>query len=47
MLYLSLSGGLWQYPSCQQITVSGGGSVEPEEESLVSFPGAYQEDDPR
>ncbi|KAL2137985.1 hypothetical protein VTI28DRAFT_7698 [Corynascus sepedonium] len=34
------------YPSCHQLQVTGGGSVVPGEESLVSIPGVYAADDP-
>lgn len=34
------------YPECVQVTVSGDGDKVPTEEYLVSFPGAYSDDDP-
>ena len=34
------------YPECAQIQITGGGSRQPTEDELVSFPGAYQSTDP-
>lgn len=34
------------YPSCAQIYVGGSETGKPEPEELVSFPGAYKDDDP-
>jgi hypothetical protein len=40
---------LWppqHYPNCAQLTVTGDGDDFPEDDYLVSFPGAYSNDDP-
>lgn len=34
------------YPSCQQIKVGGSGTGVPTQDELLSFPGAYSDDDP-
>jgi lytic cellulose monooxygenase (C1-hydroxylating) len=34
------------YPECAQINITGGGSRAPTEDELVSFPGAYSNNDP-
>ena len=34
------------YPSCQQINVGGSGTGVPTQDELLSFPGAYSDDDP-
>lgn len=34
------------YPSCQQIKVGGNGTGVPSQDELLSFPGAYSDDDP-
>jgi hypothetical protein len=34
------------YPSCQQINVGGNGTGAPTPDELLSFPGAYSDDDP-
>jgi len=34
------------YPSCQQINVGGSGTGVPSQDELLSFPGAYSDDDP-
>ena len=34
------------YPSCQQIKVGGSGTGVPSQDELLSFPGAYSDDDP-
>ena len=34
------------YPSCQQIKVGGNGTGVPTQDELLSFPGAYSDDDP-
>ncbi|THH12116.1 hypothetical protein EW146_g7807 [Bondarzewia mesenterica] len=34
------------YPECAQIEITGGGSLEPTEVELVTFPGGYGADDP-
>jgi len=34
------------YPSCQQINVGGSGTGVPSNDQLVSFPGAYSDNDP-
>ena len=34
------------YPECAQITITGGGTLEPTSAQLVSFPGAYKASDP-
>jgi len=39
-------GGAEFYPSCAQLSVGGNESGKPSEDELVSFPGAYKEDDP-
>ena len=39
-------GGAQFYPGCHQLQVSGGGSTKVGKDYLVSFPGAYREDDP-
>jgi hypothetical protein len=33
------------YPSCQQIKVGGNGTGVPSQDELLSFPGAYSDDD--
>ncbi len=46
-LHLAITeGGAEFYPSCTQIAISGNGSGRPKSEELVSFPGAYKDDDP-
>jgi hypothetical protein len=39
-------GGAEFYPSCQQIRVGGSGTGVPTQNELLSFPGAYSDDDP-
>ena len=39
-------GGAEFYPSCQQIKVGGSGTGVPSQDELLSFPGAYSDDDP-
>ncbi|KAF5346454.1 hypothetical protein D9756_010023 [Leucocoprinus leucothites] len=39
-------GGAEFYPSCSQLTVGGNGNGKPQDSELVSFPGAYHDDDP-
>ena len=39
-------GGAEFYPSCQQIKVGGSGTGVPTKDELLSFPGAYSDDDP-
>lgn len=34
------------YPECAQVTITGGGSLAPTAAELVSFPGAYSNNDP-
>lgn len=34
------------YPSCQQVKVGGNGTGGPTQDELLSFPGAYSDDDP-
>jgi lytic cellulose monooxygenase (C1-hydroxylating) len=34
------------YPECAQIQITGGGSLAPTSAELVSFPGAYSNNDP-
>lgn len=34
------------YPECAQVTITGGGSLQPAASELVSFPGAYSDSDP-
>jgi len=46
-LHLATSeGGAEFYPSCQQIKVGGSGTGVPSEDQLLSFPGAYSDNDP-
>ncbi|KAF9501049.1 hypothetical protein BDN71DRAFT_1439291 [Pleurotus eryngii] len=46
-LHLAVTeGGAEFYPSCTQIAISGNGSGRPKSQDLVSFPGAYKDDDP-
>jgi len=46
-LQLAVSmGGAEFYPSCSQLTIGGSGTGKPQENELVSFPGAYHDDDP-
>ncbi|KAL5508486.1 hypothetical protein ACEPAH_6105 [Sanghuangporus vaninii] len=40
------SGGAEFYPSCSQINVVGDGTATPSSDELVSFPGAYSDNDP-
>jgi hypothetical protein len=39
-------GGAEFYPSCSQLNISGTGTGAPTPDELVSFPGAYSDDDP-
>jgi len=39
-------GGAEFYPSCSQLNISGSGTGAPTPDELVSFPGAYSDDDP-
>ncbi|KAF7760303.1 CAZyme family AA9 [Agaricus bisporus var. burnettii] len=39
-------GGAEFYASCSQLKVSGSGTGKPSSDELVSFPGAYRDDDP-
>jgi len=39
-------GGAEFYPSCQQLKVGGSGTGVPTQDELLSFPGAYSDDDP-
>ena len=39
-------GGAEFYPSCQQIKVGGSGTGVPTQDELLTFPGAYSDDDP-
>ena len=39
-------GGAEFYPSCTQVRVGGSGTNLPDAESLVTFPGAYNDSDP-
>ncbi|KAK7443261.1 hypothetical protein VKT23_015857 [Stygiomarasmius scandens] len=39
-------GGAEFYPSCSQLKVGGSGTGRPEDDELVSLPGAYHDDDP-
>jgi len=39
-------GGAEFYPSCQQINVGGNGTGGPTQDELLSFPGAYSDNDP-
>ncbi|KIM86522.1 glycoside hydrolase family 61 protein [Piloderma croceum F 1598] len=39
-------GGAEFYPSCSQLNISGSGTGAPTSDELVSFPGAYKDDDP-
>ena len=34
------------YPECAQITITGGGSLAPTADQLVTFPGGYSNSDP-
>ena len=46
-LQLAVSmGGAEFYPSCSQLTIGGSGTGKPQDSELVSFPGAYHDDDP-
>lgn len=46
-LHLATTKGLAEfYPSCQQIKVGGNGTGVPTQDELLSFPGAYSDDDP-
>ncbi|KAJ8514548.1 hypothetical protein ONZ45_g7926 [Pleurotus djamor] len=46
-LHLGTSrGGAEFYPSCTQLKVGGNGTGKPKASELVSFPGAYRDDDP-
>jgi len=46
-LHLALTRGKAEfYPSCQQIRVGGSGTGVPSSDQLLSFPGAYSDDDP-
>ncbi|KAJ3576837.1 hypothetical protein NP233_g170 [Leucocoprinus birnbaumii] len=46
-LQLGMSvGGAEFYPSCSQLTVGGSGTGKPQASELVSFPGAYNDNDP-
>jgi len=46
-LQLAVSiGGAEFYPSCSQLTIGGNGTGKPQENELVSFPGAYRDNDP-
>lgn len=42
----SRPGGAEYYPACVQIRVGGNGNGRPQEDELVSFPGAYRDDHP-
>jgi hypothetical protein len=39
-------GGAEFYPSCSQLKIGGNGTAVPSADELVSFPGAYSDDDP-
>lgn len=46
-LHLANQKGMAEfYPSCQQINVGGNGNGVPSKDQLLSFPGAYSDDDP-
>jgi hypothetical protein len=46
-LHLAMTQGKAEfYPSCQQIKVNGDGNGVPSPDQLLSFPGAYSDDDP-
>jgi hypothetical protein len=39
-------GGAEFYPSCAQLKIGGSGTGKPSSDELVSFPGAYKDNDP-
>jgi hypothetical protein len=46
-LHLAVTlGGAEFYPSCSQLTVGGSGTGKPNDNELVSLPGAYSDNDP-
>lgn len=46
-LHLAITKGKAEfYPSCQQLNVTGNGTGVPSSDELLSFPGAYSDDDP-